>query len=950
MAARRGRRTAAVSLFALLLLSTALHAAPISASDTFQGSLASSPLEGDRVLSEAQRLRSALEQTGFVSALQAVLDEGRVVVPGFPTLPEPSSQDLAEVGSLPSGLREPLAGLTAAVRASIDMVGLLPKAEVRRELLRLSRAVADPESWERGVELVRHLGTESDGGVIETGPRPLVPAAPSLESPAIARAQRALPVASLLIADALDRNLPKLTRWARSTPRQGGSVAGCDLVDATPLLCVGSGLDNVYEEDAALLVDVGGSNSYLNSAGGAPFLPPGGSDLIPVSVNVEVGTGDTLYEPGETGGLPQEVVATGGGGLGGLGILVDVGGNDEYSAVVRSDDFDAQLGLSIAAQGAGLGGIGLAFDLAGNDLYRAEAAPPRGASVGIYAQGAGGWRNPCGLTCQRMGSIGVLVDRGQGTDAYAIDGGTAELGLSAQSESDSPIVWAVGQGAAALGLGILADDGGVGTVHASAGARAIGSEDFTIETPPQPYARASVDAQGVGLEGAGYLIAGRGDTVYEAEVSGEGNTRGILIAQGAGYLGKGILQDLGGDDRYAARLDLHYQRAIVVDDDSCAPSCPSAQALVSAATCARSEVQTDCVAPTLVLAQGSGAVGEGRLDDGAGQDAYVAEGTHQLNVSLHDALTSPDAPPSLNVGGYKAPQFYAQGAADSGSGMLSDQTGTDAYSARILNAVHASAWSDHASDAPAVTAVSYGTVWANAQGSGEVGTLQDLGGSGDSFTADWDNPVTTVPDTGGTLQLGASMPRFQGSRYGRLVALGSDPSIFSSPSLPAGTEQVRGFGSWEERTGLGECPGYEDPECRHIDSANDGGHGEAPAASGVSPTLAFTLDTPQLVPAETTSVPVGARLLTPDGNPISGAVVHFSLLAGDPNYSVTQWWTSAVTGPQGVARADLPVRATDPEFSYGSILDPAFPRKLYATFDGARGLHPVHDIGDLAFW
>lgn len=978
-ATRYTRKAAVVAPFALLLVSSAPHAAPIQGGQAPDRPPAAARPGGDRVLSEADRLRSALESPGFGPSVQAALEATRAAIPDVPTLPEPTAEDLAAVGSLPPGLRDPLAGLTAAVRASIDVVGLLPAVEVRSELSRLRRAMSD--SFEqRGVPVAEtNLGAGLDGNLTVIGPGSPVVSPSRIRSEAIAHAQRSLPEAALLISSALDRYLPVLAEWRGSVSPSRASVAGCDLVPLAPVLCVGSEADNVYTEDAALLVDLGGDNTYRNSAGGAPFLPPGAVEFVPVAVNLDLGDGSARYEPppltsfaipdptgGPGVGSERMLVAQGAGVLGGLGILVDVGGNDVYSATLAPDSFAPRQASLIVGQGAAVLGYGLAFDLEGDDVYRTAATPRREANLHIWAQGTGAaWQSPGDR------GMGLLVDRGEGNDAYVIDAGVVEA--PDVSQDVQVYSWVEGQGAGDRGLGILADDGGGDNFRASASPKAVGSEDFRLDTP-QPFANSILVVQGAGYAaGEGFLLTGSGDSVYDARVPGEGRTMYAteVLAQGAGQLGTGVLSDEGGDDSYSARLSMEYERNVIVDDSCPASSCPPARALVSAAACGRSGPLTTCYPPGFVFAQGAGVQeGQGRLDDLDGRDSYVAEAITSLAVSLHDALDNPDTAPTLDVGGYWTPGLTAQGVAFAGSsGLLVDHAGTDSYSARVLNVVDASASSDYAPEVPLVTAVSYGSLSCcfaqGALGNGVLpvaryaksseAELRDGGGSGDTFMASWDNPVTTSPDTGGSLQFGGSVPGFQGSSAGTLSAAGTDTSVLSSPSLPVGCGalpvgcgQYRGFGTWEERTGE-ECAGNPgDPECIKLDRIQWSGMGEVPGATGTAPSVAFTPDTPQIAPVGSETVPVGARLLTPDGNPLPGAVIHFSLLGSfSPEYTFSQWWTSGVTGPDGVAQVDLPVRLEDPDFSYGRI-DTAYPFKLYATFDGTADLYPVHAISDFA--
>jgi hypothetical protein len=262
----------------------------------------------------------------------------------------------------------------------------------------------------------------------------------------------------------------------------------------------------------------------------------------------------------------------------------------------------------------------------------------------------------------------------------------------------------------------------------------------------------------------------------------------------------------------------------------------------------------------------------------------------------------------------------------------------------------AAATSDHASGAPVVTAIQAGRDSSLAgqgatEGSGEGAALLDLGGTGDVFRASAVSEVTTTP-AGGALQEGGTWPRFQGAIGGTLLALGDDPTIVSSPSLPScvASPGPRGFGQWLECGEYGEIGGSFDFDSNgHV-----AGGGSAPKAAGAAPSLTITPETPHQA-EEGSSIPVGARLLAPSGQPLEGALVHFTL-----QYTVDQttctpacttwyssWETQARTDPAGVALATLPLALE--EFISTSGRD----FRILATFDGQHGLYPRHAVGAL---
>jgi hypothetical protein len=129
----------------------------------------------------------------------------------------------------------------------------------------------------------------------------------------------------------------------------------------------------------------------------------------------------------------------------------------------------------------------------------------------------------------------------------------------------------------------------------------------------------------------------------------------------------------------------------------------------------------------------------------------------------------------------------------------------------------------------------------------------------------------------------------------------------------------------------------------------------APGASGRAGTLAFTADTPGTAPADHQAVfsptaarlPVGARVLDPDGLPVAGAEVHFVLESGFPAVPGAfvgwsrLWQVEGVTGADGVARASLPLWAT------GALAADGTTFRLAVVHDGATGSYPLKTLKPL---
>lgn len=918
-------------------------------------------------------VRSSIPRGSFVERVRSVLSAGGGSSVSVPRMDPPSWRQVTSVNRLPFPLRQPVAGLDAAVQQAISM---LPKP-TEAQLARGVRAVLSGFSHRSG-PVVESRDPSAPGRVS----RLRLGWESSLRSrhfSGVRTGGREDPQAALLIAAALDKYLPALEAARDRVPSRAGTAAsGCDMLDRTPYLCVGSDADNTHEENQALLIDLGGGDTYSNSAGGAPFLPEGGAAYIPVSVNLDL-SGDDTYVAGRMQANAfgdQLTLGQGAGLVGSLGFAVDLAGSDSYSAGAAPTPPGDQ--STLIAQGAGVGATGLLFDLSGDDSYRATGVDGTNDVVFALAQGVGdacylmGTTDPTQPTPVGAGcSMGALVDLGGGNDAYSIDASSTFA-----TPEDFPVVSgvapervALGQGVGTFGFGILYDDGGKDAFSASASARRPGRLSYPL-SGWAPEAR--VTAQG---SGNGMLLEGSGDTTYQVHAEGVGT----VIVNGAGQgVGAGILDDEGGDDAYVVNGSITFDPSIVIDD-SCAADgqqpCASAKASVSGRRSAIGST-TARFGTMSVAGQGVGSFGLGLLFDHAGNDTYEATSTEQLDAVLHDQLSSPEAPPSLDVEGYSTASLYAQGVGvQAGAGVLWDQQGDDSYEARSVNETHASATSDHASGDPSVTALPGWLHSIGAQGATDFaafnpqGALIDLGGDTDRFEVVAINPTTTAPDPAGAFQPGNWWPPVQGTGSGGLfVATGDDPQVISSPSSPACVGD-RGYGTWAG------CPlsihttdEGNDPDNASWDSQGDG-VGFAPNATGSAPSLTLTSDTPTTAARDSEDhgqrysdppspsfprVPVGARLKGPDGQPLAGAVVHFDLqmfcracylLSGFYAVWLNFWQADAVTDSDGVARASLPLWGT------GSFWDTSADYRIAATYDGQQGdpgVYPAHAAQPLA--
>ncbi len=309
-------------------------------------------------------------------------------------------------------------------------------------------------------------------------------------------------------------------------------------------LAIRAGGDDRYESEdwneTLLLIDLDGDDVYRFPAGATTSTSHGvalvidvsgaddyGYDEVPVAGDVP--EDDTVAhhrlpsdDAGRAAGPPISLSTTYRQGVGvlGIGMLIDLAGNDEYRSLR-------------ASQGYGALGVGVLFDREGDDLYHAEALAQGAGHFGIGilrdAEGADrylAYRNAQGFGYAR--GVGILHDEAGG-DRYVLNPDDV-LYPSAQDPERSN--GSLGQG---FGFGRRADSlpdrlfmsGGLGVLRDRAG------DDEYI---------ASIFAQGTGYWfGTGYLLEGGGDDSYE----------GKWYVQGAGaHFAPSALIEESGNDRY----------------------------------------------------------------------------------------------------------------------------------------------------------------------------------------------------------------------------------------------------------------------------------------------------------------------------------------------------------------------------------------------------------------
>lgn len=341
-------------------------------------------------------------------------------------------------------------------------------------------------------------------------------------------------------------------------------------------ITIGSTGDDVYDEPHALIVDPGGNDIYRGCAGVS-------TDRCLVSVAIDLG-GNDVYEgasgAGNRGvGILIDVTGddryggaevTQGAGVGGVGILVDQEGDDSYVSTFGGQGFglygagilidqtgeDTYVSELLAQGAAGPGGLGVLVDRAGDDHYLAGGRYMDFRENGAYARSMSQGFS-YGLQTEASGGLGFLVDLaghdryevsyfGQGASFWA---GTGVLYDHSGDDAYTARRYAQGCGLH-LSAGLLVDQSG-NDVYSLWGVGQGAGHDLALgvltdKTGNDRY-QVSWMGQGAGSgNGRGILIDGAGDDTFRAEQP---------TAQGYGDVSRefgsiGILLDAGGDDRF----------------------------------------------------------------------------------------------------------------------------------------------------------------------------------------------------------------------------------------------------------------------------------------------------------------------------------------------------------------------------------------------------------------
>ena len=207
---------------------------------------------------------------------------------------------------------------------------------------------------------------------------------------------------TMYILDAIEKAKPYLEKNSSIPTNASRCAQGAvvfeyyiDSISGPCFIVVGGYGPNKYVRNHVLSIDLGGDDTYLNSAGGIG--EENEFDIDKVAVSIDLGNGNDIYECD---------IYCQGSGLYGLGILVDYGGNNQYACYEYCQGYGA------------FGGIGILIDYQGNDKHIcSNDCQGNGAFDGIgiladYGDGNDNFR--CNNYCQGFGNaengIGILVD------------------------------------------------------------------------------------------------------------------------------------------------------------------------------------------------------------------------------------------------------------------------------------------------------------------------------------------------------------------------------------------------------------------------------------------------------------------------------------------------------------------------------------------------------------
>lgn len=334
-------------------------------------------------------------------------------------------------------------------------------------------------------------------------------------------------------------------------PHLSSSQGHDDLhVDVPPYVNIDlTSTSNTYLNDYHFLLDGGGSDTYLNNAGGSMTgdcnLSIHGAALIDLGDGTIGSESDFFNADRASGEWTGDACGKNGGAHGpSAGLLVNAGGDNVYGNVSTSTPTSE---FSQGVNGGGYaGGHGLLVDAKGSDTYN-------GGSHGIN----GG--------ASTLGATGLLVDGGGPDTMVAENNGTngggystshgalTQLGASLTPLSPTDDTLQAGLngtngGASLAGSGLALDTSIRDTTYeaglngTNGGGHLQGQGALVDLLGEETYDAGSFGTNGGGSQfGAGFLYDADGDDTYMAGFSG---------VNGGGSLGVGLLVDTGGADSF----------------------------------------------------------------------------------------------------------------------------------------------------------------------------------------------------------------------------------------------------------------------------------------------------------------------------------------------------------------------------------------------------------------
>ncbi|HVE92033.1 MAG TPA: hypothetical protein VNE62_07010 [Actinomycetota bacterium] len=466
---------------------------------------------------------------------------------------------------------------------------------------------------------------------------------------------------AVLVADALDRAKEALL-----------TAHGSDSATTIPTpfgdIVVKGASDDVSDEQAFLLIDQGGNDSYAGRVASATGDPIPLVDYLLGVASGSVGPPDpALITKATQTRLVLDVSgrdtytsgdeAQGFGSLAGLGILSDAGdGDDTYAArdLAQGAGFIAGVGLLLDEGGANsfagnfgtqgfsqAGGVGILSGGRGSDIYTSF----------VFSQGTG----------FDGGAGGTLADAG-GNDRYICTGTVDTAAVILPVDHTRPSTGC--HGTAFGGQGMQVDGGGddVYQVATSFQAMALLGASALVDSGGRDTFEAGEWSHGIAVLGESVLAAGPGNTTYSSVQRVGPWIDQFLGSHGEGYSGGiGVLSDAGGNDSYSASVD----KTLHLAQWACSAGC-------------------------------SFAGGVGVLEDSAGNDRYVAEVGEGAGLGGYGALLDGSGDDSYQLtfaesrgqafGGPEPPVLAGTLALfDCGVGYLVDGAGADSYSNTVTS-------------------------------------------------------------------------------------------------------------------------------------------------------------------------------------------------------------------------------------------------------------------------